>query len=296
MNRLAALVILGGLSSLAQDQIQNIVVTSAASFKTGLPATGSIGTIFCTGLKIDGVVSASTLPLPLSLAGVTVTIAGVGAPLFAVADLHGYQQINFQVPLEGRLYDSPAAVVVSQNGSSGSTSATNDAATPGEFFTLNGTQFGVFQHAGNYSLVTQGSPARPGETVIAYATGLFGNSPPVPTGQPTPAMPLSVIRQSVGVTTDKLFLTLNEKSLSNAVWGFQVDTTGQSPIPFMGLTPGSVGLFQINFILPQDVPSGNVVVKLVRHMCLGGGGGLFQCLFPTPQQFSYSQPVLLPVK
>ncbi|MDQ2947595.1 MAG: hypothetical protein M3Y27_16965, partial [Acidobacteriota bacterium] len=263
---------------------------------TGLPTPGSIGTIFCIGLKIDGVVSPSTLPLPLSLAGITVTVAGVGAPLFAVADLHGYQQINFQVPVEGTLDGAPAEVVVSQNGSRGSTTVAYDGSTPGAFFTQNGTQFGIFQHAGSYSQVTQDNPARPGETVIAYATGLSGNSPPVPTGQPTPAMPLSVIRQSVGVLTDELFLTLNEKGLSNAVYGLQVDTTGQSPIPFMGLAPGLVGVFQVNFILPQDVPSGNVVVKLVRLICLDGGGGLFGCLRPPPQKFRSSQPVLLPVK
>ena len=55
----------------------------------GLPAAGSIGTIFCTGLSVKGVVSAAGLPLPNSLAGTTVTIGGAAAPLFAVADLGG---------------------------------------------------------------------------------------------------------------------------------------------------------------------------------------------------------------
>ncbi|MGI8741861.1 MAG: hypothetical protein ACR2NN_04700 [Bryobacteraceae bacterium] len=95
--------------------------------------------------------------------------------------------------------------------------------------------------------------------------------------------------------TDEKGLALNDNiGLFNHVNGLDVGTTGESPIPFMGLAPGSVGLFQINFLLPQNVRSGNVVVRLVRHMCTLGS--IFSCDRPKPQQFHYSQPVLLPVK
>jgi len=92
---LATLVIACGASCFAQNAIQNIVVTSGASFQIGLPHVGSIGTIFCTGLIVKGVIPATTVPLPFTLAGVTVTVGGARAPLFAVAALSGYQQINF---------------------------------------------------------------------------------------------------------------------------------------------------------------------------------------------------------
>src|ERR1035437_11089216 len=51
---------------MAWCQIGNIVVTNAARFRTGIPAPGSIGTIFCTGLVVTGIVSASGVPLPFN--------------------------------------------------------------------------------------------------------------------------------------------------------------------------------------------------------------------------------------
>ena len=204
MRRLSTLVLLCGLRALAQDQIQNIVATSAASFKPGLPARGSIGTIFCTGLSANGVITAGALPLPTNLGGITVSVGGFGAPLFAVADLHGYQQINFQVPQNAVFSDDGTAQIsVSQNGNQGSASALYDPTAPGEFFTLNGTQFGIFQHAADYSLVTQDNPASPGETLIAYATGLPEAEPAIPDGQPAPIAPLSTVRQQLGCSGNR---------------------------------------------------------------------------------------------
>src|SRR5579862_9749978 len=97
-------------------QIGNILVTNGASFQPGLPPNGSIATAFCTGLNVSGVVLAPGIPLPTILAGVTVTVRGVPAPLFAVADLgNGCQQINFQVPQEFGTYPNGMQFVVSQN-------------------------------------------------------------------------------------------------------------------------------------------------------------------------------------
>jgi uncharacterized protein (TIGR03437 family) len=125
-------------------QIGNIVVTSAASFQPGVPAKGSIGTIFCTGLTVTGVVSAPSAPLPFSLSGVAVTMGGAAAPLFAVTDLDGYQQINFQVPLEAKSSpDGTMQVVVGQNGRQGSATA-DKPIRPGDFFRIGSTPFGAF--------------------------------------------------------------------------------------------------------------------------------------------------------
>src|ERR1035437_1972294 len=64
---------------MAWCQIGNITVTSAASFQPGVPPAGSIGTIFYTGLAVKGVVGAAGVPLPRTLAGVTVSIGGAPA-------------------------------------------------------------------------------------------------------------------------------------------------------------------------------------------------------------------------
>jgi len=278
---------------LAWSQISNIVVTNAASFQAGMPAKGSIGTIFCTGLKVTGVVSSTSLPLTTSLAGVSVTVDGVPAPLFAVADLGGYQQINFQVPVQ-ILYGT---LVVSQNGAQGSVWVTTNPDHAGDFFRLGSTPFGVFQHA-DYSLVTPDNPAKAGETIIGYATGLPTATPEVPTGQSAPMSPLSYVPQyysssnieRIGLVIDSTFWLFDEVPASGN------NTTGLLPIPFMGLAPGTVGVFQINFMLPQGVASGDVSVTLVEEYCALPPKYPRSCLDPAQSGFTYSQPVLVPVR
>lgn len=283
-------------ASVAWSQIGNITVTSAASFQPGVPPPGSIGTIFCTGLDIKGVVGAAGVPLPWTLAGVTVTIGGAPAPLFAVADLGGYQQINFQVPLEAKFNPdrSGAQVVVSQNGVQGSATAkAPDSA--GDFFRIPGTLLGIFQHCGDYSLVTSEKPATAGETIIAYATGLNPASPPVATGQPAPVTPLSYVPQlNLGYTEDETRLVINDSLVLRGSGGTFVPLLPDA-IPFMGLTPGSVGLYQINFVLPQGLPSGILPIRIRRVYCppqMGMCEG-------SPQVITYDfdgQDVLIPVK
>jgi uncharacterized protein (TIGR03437 family) len=282
--------------AIASCQIGNIVVTSAASFQRGLPAPGSIATIFCTGLTVTGVVAATGTPLPYMLEGVTVTIFGAAAPLFA-ADLGGYQQINFQVPI-----DFPAPVdinapqiIVRQNGALGSASTTSDPTSPGEFFRIGATQFGVFQHALDYSLVTPDNPAKAGETIIAYATGLPPATPPVPIGQPAPLSPVSHVPQlNLGNEMNLIGLSLNYATflIDPVPQMGSGDSTGLLPIPFMGLAPGSVGLYQINFVFPPGLRPGNMPILLVREVC---GGPVTGCAAPADFVFFHSQPVLIPV-
>jgi uncharacterized protein (TIGR03437 family) len=281
------------LPVIASGQIGNIVVTSGASFQPGLPPKGSIGTIFCTGLKVSGILGAVGTPLPITLAGITVSVGGAAAPLFAVADLGGYQQINFQVPIEipASQATEGAQIVLSQNGAQGSTMVKNVLGSPGDFFRIGNTQFGVFQHASGYALVTPDNPARAGEFIIGWATGLPLAVPPVPLGQPAPALPLSYVPQlDIGTAIDQIGLSIDYNVLlMNKVLSSD-DTTGQLPIPFMGLAPGLVGVYQINFMFPEGVRSGNVPILLVRKICAGPIPG---CRFPA---FNNSQPVLIPVK
>jgi len=155
-----------------------------------MPARGSTGRIFCTGLSLPDPVTANRTPLPYALAGVGVTIGGAPAPLFAVALLPGYQQINFQVPFEGQFQETQSgqgestAVVIQQNGNQGSATAPVSE-SPGEFFQLVGTGYGIFQHGTDYSLVTKDNPAKPGEILVTYLTGTPSSLDfNVPTGEP----------------------------------------------------------------------------------------------------------------
>ena len=77
-------------------QIQVLAVTDAATFTPGLPFACSLATVFCTGLTgINRSQAATSYPLPYQIDGVSVTINGMSAPLLAVGNPGGYQQINF---------------------------------------------------------------------------------------------------------------------------------------------------------------------------------------------------------
>lgn len=285
-----------GTGLTTRAEIRNVVVTSGASFEPGLPPRGSIAAVFCTGLEdIDGVVSAATQPLPTELAGVRVRVGGAAAPLFAVASVGAYQQINFQVPWEAVFNDleQNAEVVVEQKGNQATVQPLLRLATrrqwigqgtPGDFFRLPGTNYGVFQHAADYALVTPENPASAGETIIAYLSGMPGTTPGVPTGQPAPFQPLAIVPRGAfpqGTFDDYWLLIAKPPVDANPV------PQKSAEILFIGLSPGSVGVYQINFVLPKPLDPGLKTVTLERTFCI---------LCPSFTVDSRSSPVLIPVR
>jgi uncharacterized protein (TIGR03437 family) len=294
--KICLLVVPSLVSGLLWSQIGNISVTNAASFRPGIPPGGSIGTIFCTGINVKGTVSAPKVPLPTTLAGVTVTVNGTPAPLFAVADLGSYQQINFQVAgvsdgLPPNRFAS-SQIVISQNGIQGSANIAPGTSWPGDFFRLSGGTFGVFQHGADYSLVTIENPAAAGETIIGYATGLPTASPYVAPGEAAPSVPLSSLPTPsvnlLGHSIDQIGLSINYN-----IWLPYSYSIGQSPVPFMGLAPGAVGVYQINFVVPNGIPSGTATIVIGDLYCIE----MFSvCGKPGSWTHYTGAPVLLPVR
>jgi uncharacterized protein (TIGR03437 family) len=290
------------LPAILRAQISNIVVTNAASFQPGIPAPGSIGTIFCTGLSVTGIVSAPGVPPPFSLSDVTVTVGGSPAPLFAVAALGGYQQINFQVPHETQVNvgttGDTAEVAISQNGVQGKATA-NLAPQLGDFFRVGTTQYGIFQHSADYSLVTTTNPAKRGETIVAYATGLEPPVPSVPIGQPTPLSPLYYVPQTRALPVIDLTGVFIRDGVGNPFSVFNLAGGAYDPngnLPFMGLTPGAIGLYQINFVVPAGISSGNASVNLRHLACNPAASPFGDCQAPGATVSTDSQAVLLPVQ
>jgi uncharacterized protein (TIGR03437 family) len=244
----------------------SIVVTSAASLQTGLPPKGSLATAFCTGLQVQGVVNATTSPLPFTLDGISVTVGGAPAPLLAVANGGGYQQINFEVPQEAvQNPDGTWTVTASQDGTQ-LTAQIASLQSPGDFFWV-GSNLAAFQHAADYSLVTEQNPAHPGEVLVGYLTGLSGTDPIVPTGEASPFSPLAVVPQPNALTAVNQFaLLLNGAVIANPC------PVGGSPcqassLLWLGLTPGSVGVYQLNFVVPTTAASGDVPIQLQESSC-----------------------------
>jgi uncharacterized protein (TIGR03437 family) len=98
-----------------------------------------------------------------------------------------------------------------------------------------GTGFAIATHADG-TLLTGASPGQPGEIVVVYATGLGATEPnPNPGEIPQNAASLLWL-SSLAVSLDGI-------------------TLPSYLIKYAGATPGSVGLYQINLELPQDVPA-----------------------------------------
>ena len=95
-------------------------VVNGASFVAGGIAPGEIATIFGTDLTSSvGINLTSGLPLPATFQKVAVMVNGSAAPLFAVDNVNGQQQINFQVPFE--VSGTTANIAVVNNTSTGPT-------------------------------------------------------------------------------------------------------------------------------------------------------------------------------
>jgi uncharacterized protein (TIGR03437 family) len=185
-------------------------------------APGAIVQIYGSNLASQAAQPAS-VPLPVTLNGTSVTVGGVAAPLYYV----GPGQIDAQIPFE---LSSAAEyeVVVSANGAlTGPQTIQMAPAVPGLAVYSDGSV--IAQHQDG-SLITRMSPAVPGEYAVLYLAGMGATDNPVGDGAGSPGTPLA------------------HPTLAPSL------TIGGAPVPvlFAGLTPGLVGLYQINFQIPAN--------------------------------------------
>ena len=191
-------------------------VVDAAQFQAVL-APGGLGSIFGVSLA-NQVAGATATPLPTTLAGTRVLINGVAAPLVFVSS----GQINFQLPFE--VADASAAEIrVGRNGVTGPPVEAASARFAPQFFANAATGEPIVTRPDG-SLVDAAAPAEDGEILIAYLTGVGGLDNPPPSGAATPGSPLAASTVPAEVTI------------------------GGAPaeVFFAGLTPGFVGLAQLN--------------------------------------------------
>ncbi len=253
----------------ATAQITVTALTSAGGFVPGVPANGSLASVFCTGLKgIDGVVYATTYPLPTTLAGVEVKLGGWPVPILAIASYDGKQQINFQVPWEN---DHPDQVIITQNGDMGWLPTPRLGGWGAFLVDANGDV--AAQHANDNSLVTAQNPLHPGEWFILYATnlGYVMNRPE--TGMPALASPLSPLNFGTGPSAQQFTV---EMAVPDANGSFDQSTAGSLTTNYIGMSPGLVGVYQVNARAPAagfPKSAGRALIYFVR---------LFPCVLFTP--------------
>jgi len=216
-------------------------VTSAASYVTGL-VPGGLATIFGSGFtSTAGIQVAQSFPLPLQIDGVSVMVGGIAAPLPALANVNGAQQINFVTPWDVANVrpDQTTSVVVSVNGVSSIPVQPPFADLQPALYLYDGT-YAAAQHGSGYALITSGNPAQPGEIVILYADGLGLVQAAVALGAAAPSSPPSTTVVNPVVT----------------IGGAQAD------VFFSGLAPGFANLYQLNVQVPPGAQAGEQSVAI----------------------------------
>jgi len=199
-------------------------------------APGTIVQIYGSNLTAQTTL-ASTIPLPTNLNSTSVLIGGLLAPLYYVSP----GQINAQVPFELTAGNPYEAIVVVNDAYSNSNLIQLVADAPGIAQYAAGQT--IAQHVGDNSLITETSPASPGEYVVFYVAGMGLTTPKVASGIASPSTNLAT-------PLDMPTLTLNGASVTN--------------ILFAGLTPTLVGLYQVDFQVPANVPNGDLPLVLTQ--------------------------------
>jgi len=230
--------ITGSIPETAATPILGAAPVSAVSFARDKPISlGAFTALF--GIQLAGALTAAGgLPLPHSLEETSVFIGGSPMPmLFASSG-----QLNGIVPFDltsGRRHSllvrrgvtlaAPLQVLIAEaqpalfsKNSSGSGQALVERVSPD----------------GSRSLAEPGTPARPGDVLVIYASGLGPVSGGVSAADASPASPLAETLKPVTILVGGV----------------------QATVSFAGLTPGFAGLYQVNAALPDGAPTGDAVV------------------------------------
>ena len=180
--------------------------------------------------------------MPTSICGTTVTVGGIRAPLFFVSAT----QLAFQVPYEANLFS--ASIVVATNDAISLPVNTHGASTSPGIFTLSDGRTAATQDFGPDGRAffvldpnNTNAYASPGDYLVIYGSGFGQTDPPIQTNQRGGSATLHRVIEPPTVTI-----------------------AGQPvAVQFAGLSPGFVGLYQINLQLPADVARGREVPVVV---------------------------------
>jgi hypothetical protein len=303
MLRILILLVLAAVGSsnlLGQPTV--VAVLNSASFLAGPPAGGALATAYVSGLtalKPGIYVAPASQPLPHILGGVTVMVDNDYAPLLAVivpSDPSAYVQVNFQVPLSanasllypyfslhknfgvGPAYLGYLSVSDGVNYAAPTTTLTTSGLPEWGGFFSGANGLAIARHASDSSLVTSQNPAHPGASIIAYADGFFMTWPRPPIGIPAP--PQVTFQPDYSLTDSPGYLYLQTypspcppgTGLCPPSPTGSVTDTPALKINFMGLAAGSVGVEEINFVVPSNQQSGDWALFFNSGSCPDGSG------------------------
>ncbi len=206
-------------------------IVNAATQTPMALAPNTIATIYGTDLAFSiraaAISDVAGAAMPTELDGVQVWFNAQPCPLFYISP----SQINFLIPYQ--VGAGAASIIVANNGHAGFPAAIQIHNTsPGLFLWANNQPIAVHLSG---ELISDLSPALPGEIIVMFAAGLGHTMPDVPGGQLAVAgFPIRLAQQ------------------------FQVLFDGVACPPasilYAGLAPGFAGLYQINLRVPSDAP------------------------------------------
>lgn len=215
-------------ASVAPPRIERVVNLADQSAAV---APGSLVAILGRDLSPVNLASAET-PLPTALGDSCLSVNGAFAPILFVSP----NQVNAQLPynIDGRV----TLTLLTPGGVSDNYTLVMNTAAPGVFRTAIeglGSDVPTVIRERNNLPATLSNPLHRGEYVVIYLAGLGRTSPAIEAGAPGPYEPLAWTETAPTVT----------------IGGWSI------PIVYAGLTPGMVGVYQINAFIPGwGVPTG----------------------------------------
>jgi uncharacterized protein (TIGR03437 family) len=209
-------------------------VVNASSNQVGQGlAPGSYISIYGTSLA-DALVFSPTLSLPVSLGTVSVSFDGGGLSLPGHTSFVSPGQVNVQIPWEFQGQSSVKMTVWAGYIPSAVYTVPLNTYSPGIFeFSDNGHLSAAATDA-NGVVFTQANPAKRGQTIVLYVNGMGPVDHQPPSGEPTPLPPPLA---NTGTATVKI---------GNIA----------AHVDFSGMSPGWVGLYQVNVDVPSNAPTG----------------------------------------
>jgi uncharacterized protein (TIGR03437 family) len=215
--------------------IGNNGVVNTGSFQVGQGlAPGSYISIFGTSLA-DAIVNSPTLSLPVSLGTVSVSFDGGGLSLPGHIHFVSPYQVDVQIPWEFQGQSSVKMTLWVSYIPSAVYTVPLNTYSPGIFeFSDNGHLSAAATDA-NGVVFTQANPAKRGQTIVLYVNGLGPVDHQPPSGEPTPLPP--PLAQTTVLPTVKI---------GNIA----------AHVDFSGMSPGWVGLYQVNVDVPSDAATG----------------------------------------
>jgi uncharacterized protein (TIGR03437 family) len=213
-------------------------VRNAASFApfTAQVADGELMVLFGSGLSNTTLVD-STAPFGTNLGGVQVLIDDVLAPIYYVTS----GAIAVIVPYGTSAQGGVATFQVVNNGVPSNVVTAFVGSTAPGFLAQgsNGISDAIVQHL-DFTLVTPANPARPGETLLGYLTGLGDVAPAIKDGDPGPS-------DVTSKATNTITMFIGGQSAT---------------VTFAGLAPTLSGLYAIVFTVPTGIAAGEQIVTL----------------------------------